>query len=539
MALGFGAGTVAALSRLPDRDAVDSNLEVLGQVQTPEVGESGESGESGNGPETIQATERPAEPTTSTTTEPAEPTGPPREFQTVITGGRVVDPETGVDQIANVGISNGTIAAITEGPVIGTEETIDASGLVVSPGFIDILSYEPNEFGIWFKVADGVTSNMAMHGVNARAASFVTRWEGRSPVNYGGAFDNPYMRSTLFGELNIGVEQPANQTQIDQMVEWAEEDLSSGFVGIDFEPEYSPGVEFAEMVALARVAEAKGMACYFHARYSDPDPPGTNAEAIDEIINVAKETGVAVHVEHLSSTGGTHTMAQSLATIASARDQGYDVTACIYPYTFWATTVASTRFATGWQDRFRISHGDLKVAGRPDIVVTEQNFRSLSAEFGLDNPLVAAMDTIPAEEIALALDAPFVMMGSDGILEAVASGLPPQNHPRGAGTFARTLGHYVRDTGTIGLLPALAKMTILPARRLESGAPAFARKGRLQEGMDADITIFDADTINDRATIDNPGQESIGIDWVLVDGQIIRQPGSTERPTNGKAITSA
>lgn len=529
MALGFGAASATALGKLPARTrprplaVEEANLEVAGATQTP-----------------VQRELATPETTTTSSSTTTEPTGPPREFPLVITNGRVIDPETGFDEVANVGVTNGSITAITTGPVIG-EQTIDATGLVVAPGFIDILSYEPDPFGIWFKVADGVTTNLAMHGVNARANVFLNRNVGRSPCHFGGAYDNAYVRSTLYGQLNIDIGDAANQAQIDQMVAWAEEDLSSGYIGINFEPEYSPGVEANEMMALARVAKSKNMPCFFHSRFSDPDPPGTNAEAVAEVLNVARETGVAVHFEHLSSTGGTHTMAQTISTIESARAEGLDVTACIYPYTFWATTIRSTRFAPGWQERFRTSYDRLAVAGRPDITITEQNFNNLS-QLGLpnNNPLVAAMDTIPEAEIALALDADWIMIGSDGILQEVPAGQAPQNHPRGAGTFARTLGRYVRQTNTIGLLQGLAKMTILPAKRLEGGADAFTRKGRMQESMDADITIFDPNTVSDMATIDNPGQESVGIEWVLIDGQVVRNPDGNvaDLPTPGQALTS-
>jgi N-acyl-D-aspartate/D-glutamate deacylase len=111
------------------------------------------------------------------------------------------------------------------------------------------------------------------------------------------------------------------------------------------------------------------------------------------------------------------------------------------------------------------------------------------------------------------------MIGSDAILEPANN-----NHPRAAGCFSRTLGFYARDQQTLSLVDALAKMTILPAKRLEAKAPALRKKGRLQQGADADITIFDPTTVGDRSTVDNPAQESAGIDYVFVLGQVVKSP---------------
>ena len=444
------------------------------------------------------------------------PTTPPptHVFDLVVARGRVIDPETGFDDIADVGIDAGRIAAISRTRLKGRDR-IDAHDRVVAPGFVDLLSYDPNPFGIWFKVADGVTTNLCMHGVNARAADWFRTYRALgSPCHYGAAFDAPWTRAGL--ELEPG--DAADPPRLRQLATMAAEDVAGGYIGVDLEPEYTPGVQFAEVLALAKVAAARQVPCFFHGRYSDVLPPGTNADTLAEIIRAAKEGGCAVHVDHITSTGGTFSMDESLATLKSARLQGVDISACAYPYDLWAARLGSARFDAGWQQRFRIDYGDLQIAG------TKGRLNATTFErYRRENKLAAAY-AIPEADVRTAMAAPEVMVASDGILEPDTN-----NHPRGAGTFARTLGRYVRDKEVLSLGQALAKMTIAPVRRLERHAPALRRKGRLQEGADADVVVFDPERIADRATVADPARASVGVDWVVVSGQVVKDPGGLHR----------
>jgi N-acyl-D-aspartate/D-glutamate deacylase len=451
---------------------------------------------------------------------PAEPGGPNQAaavedapeippdghvYERVISGGRVIDPESGFDQVANLGIDGRTIAAIDVRPLKGNQ-IIDATNRVVSPGFIDLLSYEPEDAGSVLKLHDGVTTNLGMHGINANAPDFLAKYTGRSRVHFGGAFDNPFIRTSLFG---VGSSDHPSTDVVARMAAECEKQIGEGWMGVDFEPEYSPGTTFEEIVALATVAKRMDVPCFFHGRYSGV---GQNAQTLDEIINVARATGAAVHIEHILSTGGTFDMANSLARVQAAIDEGLDVTACMYPYDFWATYLGSPRFADGWKERFQIDYDDLQIAGTPDRL-NATTFRR-----GRSQNMLAAAYAIPTPEVATCLAAPFVMIGSDGIIT------DGNNHPRGAGCFSRVLGRYVRDQPVIDLPTALAKMTIMPARRLEKQVPMMRRKGRLQRGADADITIFDPATVLDQATVEHPGLASVGIDWVLVLGTPAKTP---------------
>jgi dihydroorotase len=430
-------------------------------------------------------------------------------FDIVVANGHVMDPASGYDQVAHVGIDGPTVTAISTTALQG-KQTIDATNRVVAPGFIDILSYEPNDYGIWYKVADGVTTNLGCHGLNARSKDFLALYANQGvPCHFGGAYDNPYMRGP--GWLKINPSHAATSHQIDQLVADVAKQIDEGWIGVDFEPEYTPGIHFDEIKAQAEVAADKGVPCFFHGRYSDMQEPGTNRDTLREILDVADQTGAAVHVEHITSTGGTFSMPESLATLEAARDRGVDVTACMYPYDFWATYLGSPRFDEGWQERFRITYSDLEIAGTGERL-TEQTFQKYRAE----NKLAAAF-AIPDEDVLAGLRSKFIMIGSDAILEP-----DNNNHPRSTGCFTRTIGRFARDQQVISLMDGLAKMTILPARRLEAKAPALRKKGRLQRGADADVTIFDPTTVIDTSTVENPAQYAVGVDTVLVLGQVVK-----------------
>ena len=443
--------------------------------------------------------------------------------EVVLTGGRIIDPETGFDRIGNIGISEGIIVEISHEPIRGVT-SIDVSNRVVSPGFIDMLSYSPNGYGEWWKVADGVTANVGMHGLRFDAADFYQRWntEG-SPIHFGGAVHNSHIRDNL----GFGPDLTVEGSDIGSISDAIETQVRSGYLGIHAQPEYAPGVSALEMVDMGHLAARLGVPLCVHARYSDNLAPGLQSEATGELVSVARQTGAHIHVEHLNSTGGTGRMADALAEIQAALDEGLSMSACMYPYEFWATTLKSARFRD-WQEKFGLDYSDLQVAGT-DTPLTADTFQA-----AFDNNALTAAFAIPPGDIELGMQSPFMMLGSDAILERSHN-----NHPRSTGCFSRVLGVYVREQGLISLVDALAMLTVRPANLLGLSSPAMRRKGRMQIGADADVTVFNSDTITDTSTISNPAQESVGVDYVYVAGTQVRSPQGTDRSAfPGRAITS-
>lgn len=503
MALGFGAANVAVLRRMPSRGTSPEG----GPDTAPPSQGSGTTGTL-TGP-----TMRPAPQVPILDESAAMSTDD--VFDLAIVGGRVIDPESGFDAIASIGIANATVTAITTDSLdLDADETVNARGLVVSPGFIDVLSYSPNGYGEWYKLADGVTANLGMHGLSRRADRwFAAHADGSVPVHVGGAYDNAFVRA----QHGLDPYDSASPEVLADIIADAREDLRMGYIGLHLEPEYTPGLDTAELIAHAELAASHSVPLCVHARYSDNVAPGTNLQASRELVTTARESGAHIHVEHINSTGGTGVMAEALGLIGDAIAEGLSMTACVYPYDFWATRLRSARF-NDWQDKYGISYSDLQVAGTSSRL-TEATY----AQAYRDNSVTAAF-AIPPEDVEEALRADFVMIGSDAILER-----DHNNHPRATGCFSRVLGLYVRELGVIDLMTALSKMTIQPARLLEGRCPQLRRKGRLGIGADADITIFDPDTVSDRSTIEDPSKTSTGVEWVIVEGTPMLTPDGMRR----------
>jgi N-acyl-D-aspartate/D-glutamate deacylase len=427
-------------------------------------------------------------------------------YDVVILGGRVIDPATATDRVGDVGVRDGKIVT-TRGRGLHGAVEIDARGRVVAPGFVDILSNTHPE-GDRYKVMDGVTTVLSTHGGPVEIAKWYGDQAARVPrVNYGTVVGHGALRAAVgAADRNL----PATPEQVRRMAELAERAHREGAIGLGFGIEYVPGTSGEEVTELAAVAARHRTSLHAHIRLPHLFDP---FQGINELVAASAATGCRVQVVHIGSMA-IQRVNESLALIDRARERGIDIAADIYPYDAWMGPIKSALFDPGWQQKYSLDYKDLVWVATGETITAETfpKFREMGG--------AVACHQIREEDIEAALRHPAVSVASDGFIgEFVVS------HPRGAGTFSRVLGRYVRERRVLSLMEALRKMTVQPAQRLEPGAPALRRKGRLQPGMDADITIFDPATVIDRATFQIPKQYSAGITAVLVNGTPVVREG--------------
>ncbi|MBY8824171.1 amidohydrolase family protein [Sphingomonas colocasiae] len=438
----------------------------------------------------------------------------------VIANGRVMDPESGRDEIANIGIRGQRIVSIGRQPLQG-RQTIDAAGKVVAPGFIDLLCYPTTDIiGQRAKIADGVTTTMQMHAGPVDVDGWYKGLAGRVLTNYGTVVGHGALRDAAGIADRF---QAASPEQLERMKALAAQAIGNGAVGIGYGLEYTPGASPLETIELFRVAARHGVPNHVHVRHMEVD---RNIAAVNEVIAAAAISGARAEIVHLNSAGATHRMATVLGMIDGARARGIDIGASVYPYTAWSTYIGSTIFDDGFQQKLRMTYQDIELVSTGERL-TKARFDALRAKAPplsdnrqADQSLWVIGHAMPEGDVDIALRSPIVAVGSDGWIDPGGRG-----HPRGAGTFSRILGVHVREKKILPLMDGLRRMTLLPAQRMEQSAPAMRDRGRIRLGAYADITVFDPATIADRATYQQPNQPSAGIAAVLVNGALVYDRG--------------
>jgi N-acyl-D-aspartate/D-glutamate deacylase len=438
-----------------------------------------------------------------------------QQYDLVIANGRVMDPASGLDAVRFIGISAGRIAAISQSAIAG-RQTIDAKGLVVAPGFIDLHSHGQTPENYRFKAKDGVTTALEMEVGVWPVAPWYREREAKALIHYGATSGELPARMAVMhdtGKLlprDRAVERPTTEEERRQIREHIRQGLDDGALGIGMGIAYEPLATREEVLGVIRIAGERKTPVYVHMRNGGPVEPGV-IDALQEVIADAVASGASVHIVHITSMGLRETPL-CLEMIAGARSRGLDITTEAYPYTAGMTDLGSAIFSEGWQQRQGgITFGDLQWAATGERL-TADSFARYRKQGGM-----VAIHSIPEEVVRLAMANPTVMVASDGILEN------GKGHPRAAGTYARVLGRYVREQHALSLMDALRKMTVLPADRL-----GLTNKGRLAVGADADITVFDPARVIDRATFDQPAQYSEGIEYVLVSGVAVVNAGKLE-----------
>jgi N-acyl-D-aspartate/D-glutamate deacylase len=464
-------------------------------------------------------------------------------FDIVVVGGRVLDPETGLDAVRNVGIRNGRIAVLSPaGTIPVARDTINARGLVVAPGFIDLHSHGQDSVNYEFLARDGVTTALEMEIGAYPVAPWYARREGRSLINFGATVGHPAARRAMLDAdssaegaeaLNADgrfVRNPIDRARLPELEARLARGIREGALGIGMGINYTPAATREEIRRAFVLAASQRVPVYVHLRTAGLTEPG-GLGGLQEVIANAAATGASLHAVHVTSMGLANTPLL-LDLINGARARGLDVTTEAYPYTAGATYLQSAIFDPGFEERLGISYNDILWPATGERL-TAETFAKYRKEGGL-----AVIFMIPESAADQAYREPHVMVASDGGFR-ITDG-KPVGHPRSAGTHARVLGRFVRERKVLSLIDAVRKMSLLPARRLEAVDPEMRRKGRIRVGADADLTIFDPGRVLDAATFENPTQYSIGIVHVLVNGTpVVRDERFVRGVMPGRAVRGA
>jgi len=440
-----------------------------------------------------------------------------QSFDLVIQGGRVMDPETGLDGVRDVGILGNKVVRISRTSLTG-KRVLPAKGLVVAPGFIDLHQHGQDLASQRVKAFDGVTTALEMEIGAPDVALFLRSHAQRSLINYGTTASHVAARSLALGgplpellpKSGAATDQPASAEQIARILERMRYELDQGALGVGMGIAYTPGATRSEVIQMFRLAAERGVPVFTHVRSAGRLEPGSSVEAVSEVIGAAAITGASLQIVHINSSC-MQDAPECLAMIAGARARGLDITTESYPYIPGMTYVNSAIFNPGWQQKLGISYDALQLPDTGERL-TRERFEELHSS---TKPQLVLVFSNTQEAVDGVILNPLVMIASDGII----------GHPRNAGTYSRILAHYVRQEGRLTLMDALRKMTLMPAERLERATPSARWKGRLQEGADADLVVFDPETITDRSSFQHPMEESAGVEYLVVNGKVLIDQG--------------
>jgi N-acyl-D-amino-acid deacylase len=447
----------------------------------------------------------------------------------LITGGTVIDGTGGRGKQADIRIADGQIKEIGKLKTVAGERVIDARGLIVAPGFVDIHNHSERGFE-----RDPSARSQILQGITTLAvgpdggspfpiAGYLKSLEKlRVAVNVIAFVGHATVRQRVMSE---DFKRKATEAEIAKMAELVEQAMREGAVGLSSGLEYDVGNPSTteEVIALARVAAKHGGIYMSHVR----DEADLAFDAFNEAIRIGREAHIPVDISHikLGTVGVWNKAREVVKLIEAARRSGLDITADCYPYDAWASTITVLVPSRRHDDAAAVAKGLVDIGGGQNVMVTScaahrdyegKNLEEIAKASGRtavevyrqivqDGGAGVVCKSMTEADIKAFFQQPWVMVASDGGIGG--------RHPRGAGTFPRVLGRYVREGKWLTLAEAIRKMTSFPAQRL-----GLRDRGVLQAGMKADVVIFDAAKVIDRSTMREPFLEPVGMEYVLVNG---------------------
>lgn len=531
-----------------------------------------------------------------------------QQYDILIRNGRVVDGTGNPWVYADVGVTGDRISLLGRAPANATaKRVIDAKGLIVAPGFIDML--EQSEWNLLIdkqavsKLTQGITTGITGEGGSIAPQNDETLADRRDFLEHyhltvdwrdlegyfrrlekqgAGINLGTYVGATQVRKYVMGsVDRAPTTEELARMQQLVEQAMQQGAMGVSTSLIYAPAfyAKTDELIALAKAASKYGGIYASHIR----NEGDREMEALDEAFRIGREANIPVEIWHLKVSGRQNwgKMPAVIAAIDGARASGLDVTANQYPYVASGTSLGATippKYHEGGSDAFvnRLNDPQVRAAIRQELggqsgrienmwrgtggpqgilvasvldpALKHYEGKTIAQIAGEDHkdPLDALMDVIVAgkdhvgavyftmseDDVKFAMQQPFVSVGTDaGAVNFQGPLSESKTHPRAYGSFPRILGRYVRDQHLLSLEQAIRKFTSLPAQRM-----GLHDRGQLRTGAFADITIFDANTVNDVATFEDPHRPSVGIEYVIVNGVVSLEHGKVTGQLGGRPL---